>query len=145
MTTEHALQAWYQVDSQSEVFCFLPEQIPEVWDRVRRHIQRGIERGCRYSLGQIYDGLCASQFQLWTSIDDGGDIEAALVTAVQEDRTCLLLVCGGENMTEWSKWLPVVEGWAQDKGCTKLLIRGRIGWARQLGFEVRFTEMEKRL
>jgi len=120
--------------------------IPYMWDRVKGHIQRGLERGSNYSLDDVFIGLCDQSMQLW--IAESTDIVAALVTTIQtkDDTTyCLLLCAGGSAMNEWADCLPALEDWARDNGCSELRIYGRRGWIRQLGFEEMYTASRKYL
>ena len=137
-------EQYYSIPAESELVCFSAEQIPAVWDHVKRHIQRGLERGSRWTLGECYDQLCSEGMQLWTSVDDDDEIEAALVTKI-DGPTCVLIACGGRNMDEWVRWFPIVETWAKEQGCKELVIRGRIAWARVLGLTVTYTHMVKQL
>ena len=74
---------------------------------------------------------------------------AALVTTLYDD-TCLLLTFAADNMDSLECY-NLVEEWAASEGCEKMLIHGRLGWARKLGFEVQGQDdlglyvMEKRL
>lgn len=85
--------------------------------------------------------------QLWASVRDG-EIEAALVTAIQVKKGVkylLFLALGGTNLKEWGAWFPRLEKWAKEQGCTELRIYGRIGWSRVFGFDVKYTKMVREL
>ena len=130
--------------AKSEVVCFGSDEIPGVWDQVKPHIQRALDRGSIYSIEDIYTGLCDAKMQLWTWMDNG--IEAALVTTIQEKdgiKYCLYLALGGENMAQWQHYMHYVEDWAKDSGCTEMRIYGRAGWARAFGFEIEYTKMSR--
>ena len=88
-------------------------------------------------------GLCRSEMQLWT-----WDDRAALVTAIQTSKGktfCLLLGLGGEALSEWLQYLPIVEDWAKDEGAEEVRIYGRRGWARLTGYDIDYTSMVKKL
>ena len=132
---------------KSELDCFQREHIPIIWPQVRLLIKKALDRGSNYTIDEIYWGLINKDMQLWASVNDGR-IEAALVTTIQiKDGVKFLrfLTLGGENMKEWKRFMPIVEKWAKDSGCTKAVAYGRIGWARQFGFNVEFTKMSKSL
>ena len=135
----------------SKLVCYRADQIPWIWSKVEPHIQKALDRGSRWTADEIYDGLRQSNLQLWTSQTDSCDpekqIEAALITAIQtrENKYCLLLAIGGDNIDEWVGWLPVVEQWAQNEGCTEMRIYGRIGWAKKINYDVEYTKMSKAL
>jgi hypothetical protein len=139
-----SLQARYEeVESESELVCYLPEYIPHVWAEVHPFIGTALERGSIYNRTQIFDGLIDSTMQLWTSQRDG-EIEACLVTKIEEDY-CLLLACAGENMQEWGKYFTILEDWAKSNGCKSLRIHGRVGWAKAFGFEIEYAVMRRDL
>ncbi len=48
-------------------------------------------------------------------------------------------------MNEWVDYLPVVKGWAKEKGCHEMRIYGRRGWAKLLDFEIVCTKMRQEL
>ncbi len=124
----------------------MPEQIPGVWNQVKGFIQVALDRGSHHTLEDIYQGLIGSEMQLWTSHDD--EIEAAVVTTIQTVRDvkgCLILTAGGTNAVEWLEWLPVMETWAKGEGCKEMRIFGRIGWARKIGYDIKYTKMSKQL
>lgn len=58
-----------------------------------------------------------------------------MVTGLHE-RTCLLLLMAGKNMRDWKDGLKDVSDWAIQQGCNELLIHGRKGWSKALGFEI---------
>lgn len=135
----------------SRLVCYNSKQIHYVWARVAPHIQRALDTysAPNYTLDEIFLGLSKAEFQLW--VWQGvcrPTIHAAMVTAIQNDKDtkfCLLLAAGGEKMDEWYTHLPVVEEWARENGCAEMRIYGRIGWARQLDYDVIYTKMRKRL
>ena len=128
----------------SELVCYKDSQIPLVWDEVCPLIQKALDRGSRYTLKDIYEGLCSRKMQLWCWRDE--KIHAALVTTLQEDEVkfCLYLALGGSKMAEWAKYQPVVEDWARSKGCTEVRVYGRYGW-KKLGFTPIYTKLVRKL
>lgn len=115
------------------------DQIDFVWDDYRGFIQSALDQGSNYTLEQIYEGLKNRDMQLWV-----WGTEAALVTTIQ-DNWCLLLACGGKNMSKWVKCLPHIEDWARQNGCNQMRIYGRIGWAKVLDYNIKCTLMDKDL
>lgn len=131
----------------SELVGYTSDQIPHVWEKVKGHIQRALDRGSNYSLHDIRMGLCTAQMQLWCS-KNGAEIEAAVVTTIQNKghlRWCLILTAGGKNMEEWIQWLPTMEDFARDNGCDEMRIYGRYGWAKMTGYDVIYTKMTRQL
>jgi hypothetical protein len=103
-----------------------------------------LDHGSNYCLDDIHEGLCNGSMQLWTYADN----RAAMVTAIQEKdgiKFLLFLTMGGEGLGVWLQYLPLVEEWARDEGCTEARIYGRHGWAKVTGYEVQYTKMVKRI
>ena len=128
---------------KSEVRGIQASELGQFWPIAKPLIQKALDRGSDYSIDEVYMGLMRTEMQLWM----WGD-EAALVTAIQTDRGqkfCLLLACGGTNMSDWFQYFPHLEAWAKSKGCDAMRLYGRRGWARVTGYKVCWTKMEKEL
>lgn len=121
-------------------------ELPAYWQYAEPLIQKALDRGSEYTIEEIYDGLKTAQMQLWMYGN-----HSALVTTIQnkgDKRWLLLLALGGEQMTEWFEYFPMLEEWAKWKGCTELRVYGRLGWAKYLkpsGFEVKWVKIVKEL
>jgi hypothetical protein len=134
----------------SRLRCYTKDQIPVIWDRVKPHIKKALDRGSNYSIEDVYDGLLFGEMVLWVwqADDCKGEIYAALVTTIETRKNityCLFLALGGSKLDEWIEFLPVVEEWAKDNGAEEMRIYGRIGWARHIGYDIQYTKMTKRL
>ena len=110
------------------------------WDQAAPSIQKAlIDR----TLIDVFYGLLRTEMQLWLWDN------TALVTELQVDKSgkkrCVLVALGGEHMSEWLQYLPLVEDWARDEGCQEVHIYGRIGWARLTGYDVHWTKLAKEL
>lgn len=127
---------------KSDLICYLPEHIHDVWAHVHPLIGEALDRGSEYNRTDIFFGLLSGTMQLWTYQDDG--IKAVMVTKLDDDY-CLLLACGGVDMAKWTQYLPLVEDWAREHGCKEMRIYGRIGWAKVLGYDIAYTKMVKSL
>jgi hypothetical protein len=71
---------------------------------------------------------------LWL-VWDGNNIRAAIVTSVSEvngKKRCIIVACGGQDMSTWLHLLPQIEGYAKAEGCNSMAIMGRRGWQRML-------------
>lgn len=106
-----------------------PDEIIFAFPRVAHHIERALERGSQYTLDEVFGRLLTGHLHLWTYGD-----EAALVASLIGDE-CLLLCCGGRNMSNWIHHLADVEAWARSEGCVSLRIQGRKGWSKY-GFAI---------
>ena len=118
------------------------DEIDLYWETAAPLIKKALDRGSNYTLEDIYEGLKASEMQLWM-----WGSEAALVTTIQNRdglRWCLFLALGGEKLDEWAEYLPLVEEWARSNGCDEMRIYGRAGW-KKLGFDVVYTKLVRKL
>jgi hypothetical protein len=123
--------------------CYGSEEIPEIWDICAPLIQKALDRGSNYTLTDIFYGLCRKEMQLWM-----WDHDAALVTSIQSKAGktfCLLLTLAGKDMSLWIQYLPLVEDWARESGAEMMLVDGRIGWSKVIGYDIEFTRMVKQL
>lgn len=103
------------------------------FSQVQHYLKKATDRpNANWTLEMIFDGLKQDQLQLWT--DDG----AACVTAMYDDH-CLILCCGGENMSRWIDDIEIIERWARYNNKPEMRIYGRKGWARVLGYEIAGT------
>lgn len=115
------------------IITYNERQVPYVWYYIVPFIQRALDRGCRYSLEDIYDGLRKQNLQLWTW--QPKEIEAVMITAMSGDE-CYIATMSGENMKDWLPHIKDVEEWAKSNGCKKIIIQGRKGWSRLLGYKI---------
>ncbi len=129
----------------SSVVCYGSEDIPKIWNEVRKYIKRALDRGSNYTIDEIYEGLCTAKMQLWCW--QGKEIHGALVTAIQtkDVKFCLLLAVGGSKMSEWMPYFHLVETWAKSQGCEEMRIYGRPGWSKLLDYEIDYVKLVKRL
>lgn len=107
-------------------------QIPAVWERAKPSIVKALDRGSNRTIDEIYEGLLRSEMQLW--LWDYSVLVTALEINELGKKHCLLLTLGGECMSDWIQYLPLVEDWAKDEGAKEMQIYGRKGWARVTGY-----------
>ena len=60
-------------------------------------------------------------------------------------RYCLLLALGGEALSSWFQYLPIVEDWAKDEGAEEVRVYGRLGWKRLTGYDIDYVKLVKKL
>ena len=115
-----------------------------MWDQVSPLIQKALDEGSNYCLADIMEGLCNKSMQLWVY----HDFKCAMVTAIKEqdgEKFCLFLTMGGDDMSGWLKYLPIIEEWAKIQGCSEMRIYGRHGWVRTTGYDFQYSKMTKRI
>lgn len=127
-----------------------PAYILDVWPRVSGMIQRALDRSTseRDALPVVLDRLMGGQLQLWV-VFDGDDILSAATTYVSQRLTYSVFVissCGGIRMGEWlERGIGILERCARDLGCKEMVLYGRKGWGRALGWMPGRTSFVKEL
>ena len=89
--------------------------------------------------------LVRGNYQLWRTDNSAG------VTQVEDNfgnKSLFIFLAGGDlNEIEHIAG-PVVEQWAAERGCTRIILSGRRGWERALrplGYDFQSTNMIKRI
>lgn len=113
------------------------------WDRCRGWLLAALEPGCGTEADLLAD-LTYGRAQLWA-----GE-RAALVTECVEDALgpCLHVWLAGGDLKEIMMLKPGIEAWGRGRGCERVTLDGREGWARVLrrhGYEQNGIELERRL
>jgi hypothetical protein len=123
--------------------CYTSDQIPIIWPVASPLIDKALRLGSIYTLDSVYEGLCDKKMQLWMY---GHDV--ALVTSIQVKegkKFCLLLALGGEDLSSWFQYLPIVEDWAKDEGAEEVRVYGRLGWVKLTGYDIDYVKLVKKL
>lgn len=97
----------------------------------------------------ILSDLTKGRRLLWLAVDENEDIIAAMLTQLfnmVSGKMCKMQECGGERMQEWKHLRKRVEDYARAEGCTRVMLEGRLGWARIMpDYEQVAVVLEKRL
>lgn len=83
--------------------------------------------GQTHTKDQIAEMCREGRAQLWPMPN------AAMLTSIEVYPTGLKELRGwlaGGDLSEIKEWVPVVQAWAQEHGCKRVLITGRRGWLR---------------
>jgi hypothetical protein len=118
-----------------------------MWPHVRDKIRAAIERTGLSSFADIEADVLAGLQLVWIAWD-GKDILAAATTQLVKplDKVCVLTACSGYDRERWLPLFKKIEQYAEDEGCSSMLIYGRKGWERVLdGYRVEHVILEKRL
>lgn len=114
--------------------CVDPVHINEIWPKVSSLIYTAMQRGNLGSFAEVKKEVLAGRNLLWLAYD-GTQIKGAVITALETtewDKSCVIVACGGRDIQDWIGFLPVIEKFAKDEGCNRILIFGREGWLRLL-------------
>ena len=108
-------------------FGFVPPPVPKhIWDEAEAVLDVAAERGgvdLSDLRGDVFSGLA----QLWVA--RGERLRSACVTCIQ-DGDCTIWLMGGDIAD--LQWLPIIEDAARERGCKRMWLHGRKGWARVL-------------
>lgn len=126
-----------------------PEHAATVWPMVRGWIAAALERDGRLYPESVLSDLLASTAQLWV-VWSNDEMHGAVVTQRIEYPRCTelqVLAVGGRRLHEWfGMGLGVLEQFARDRGCTRLVGYGRQGWGRLMpDYEQAFVAYRKEL
>lgn len=76
------------------------------------------------------------EYELVWIVTEGAIVIAAATTRLTEDRAEIIL-CGGSRASEWAAELAaIICRWATDEGATRVVITGRKGWGRLIGWQM---------
>jgi hypothetical protein len=125
--------------------CVPPSRVPEVWKAVRGRIAHALERGgVATQIEQIESDLLRELAQLWVA---PGGVAVTQITrgSHRACRTCTLVAFAG-NYTRCIEYLPALEQFGRNEGCSRFVILGRKGWRRRLaGYREPYVVLEKEL
>jgi len=126
------------VGTKCKVALVSPDDISIVWDDVVGFIDLAL----KHSEGELISDdlilpLNNGQQNLWVALE-GGEIIAAMITEIiphPRKRVLRVITIGakdGHGMDKWYDFLPAVEGFALNNGCSSLEAWTRKGMARKL-------------
>ena len=113
------------------------------WERCRGWLLAALQPECGTEADLLEDVACG-RAQLWA-----GE-RAALVTQCVDDPSgrCLHVWLAGGDLKDILMLKPGIEAWARGRGCERVTLDGRRGWARVLrahGYTSNGIELERRL
>jgi hypothetical protein len=122
--------------------------VPAAWPVVEPLLRPAMQRCGEMKMEDLRSALAAGRFFLWVALVEG-TLKAAAVTEVAETiagRIVCIVACGGRDRAEWLPLLKLIEDYGREKGCARMRIYGRKGWARVLpGYRVTRVILEKEL
>jgi len=88
----------------------------------------------RYTLAHVYQELDGGYWQIWLMMDN--TIHGVLLSKIIQYPVCRefhLIGIAGEKMREWLPLRPVLERYARENGCVRIILQNaRKGFARVL-------------
>lgn len=124
-----------------------PDEIDALWPSIEPLIKRGLRAAQdTWASEDLIDFIRRGDKQLWLSVPHA---DCALVTQIDQwprGKVLHIFMVAGKLPAHWDEILLAIEGWAKDRGCRKVEIRGRLGWMRKLkGYSTPRVFMEKDL
>lgn len=134
--------------SRVEIACVNPDQVRRIWPRVAPLLKSAIDRTRISSWDAVANDILFGNSLLWLCLD-GDEIMCAGATSLQKTdfgMACVVVACGGSDMSRWLGLLEKVEAYAKAEGCRCVRIFGRRGWERVLdGYGATNVVLEKEL
>jgi hypothetical protein len=124
-----------KVGSDCKIAMISPDDINVVWDHISEYIQHVVDhsRG-EATLEDYYEHISTGDMQLWVAVSKN-EVLACMVTQIApypSKRVLRIIALGGVEMERWIEFLPDIEHWAMNMGCTSLEAWGRKGWLKIL-------------
>lgn len=110
-------------------------KIDAFWDKIEDRIRSSLEVDNEYyaSPHEIHSSLLLGERQLWIANEesDKNTIFVTKILLLNYRKTFIFEICEGGEIN-WEQLLTQFIDYAQEQGCTKLMIMGRRGWKRVL-------------
>jgi len=120
-----------------------------MWPIVRPFLERSYAKANQDIPETVLDDLRADRRRLWVVVVGSDEIIAAGTTALYQMKTgkmCKIEHFGGMGMNFWLDQLAVIEQYAREQGCDRVMFEGRRGWGRKLvDYQQTAVILEKRL
>ena len=124
-----------QAGQNCDIIIVHPDLIDSIWPNVEPHLERiGPHSEGELTPEDFRTHLESAEMQLWLAIHDKV-VLAAMITQIivyPRKRTVRIIAIGGDDMKRWLHYLPLVEDWGFEMGCTYLELWGRKGWKKVL-------------
>lgn len=129
-----------------------PEYIHSVWDRVRNHLERGLQRSAgEYNVEQLKVFLTQGSQHLLIGVDDNEVIQGAVTVEflnLPNDRIAFATTFGGKMVANKAVWDQFID-WCKHNGATKFRAAtfesGARLYRKAFGTENRYIMVEKTL
>ena len=110
-----------KVGTDCKIAMISPDDINVVWDHISEYIQHVVDhsRG-EATLEDYYEHISTGDMQLWVAVSKN-EVLACMVTQIApypSKRVLRIIALGGVEMERWIEFLPDIEHWAMNMGCT---------------------------
>jgi hypothetical protein len=113
------------------IACVPPDRVPEAWKAARGAIALALHKGnVGTEIAQVEADLFRELAQLWVA---PGGVAVTQITKSRHRsyRTCTLIAFAGDY-AKCIEYLPRLEAFGRNEGCSRFVILGRKGWKRRL-------------
>lgn len=124
-------------------------QIESIWVLAEPFLRRSYARSGLRIPSDLKLDLHRGHRVLWLIIREREEIIAAGITALfnlADGKMCKIEQFAGSNMPLWLDQRKVIEDYAKEQGCDRVMVEGRLGWIHMLpDYEQTAVILEKRL
>lgn len=125
-------------------------QVEAIWPIAEPFVARSYRKASQTVPKTLLADLAEERRTLWLVISGDFTITGAGITAIYDladGRMCKIEHFGGDDGRRgWIDQRAVIEQYARDQGCDRVMIEGRLGWQRVLtDYETTAVILEKRL
>ena len=111
------------------LICVPPSLVPHVWKLYRIPVELALQRGnVGTAIEDVESWLFAGLAQLWIA---RVGVAVTQLTGRGSDKLCTIVAFTGD-FHRCVEHLASLEQFAEEEGCTKMVILGRKGWRRRL-------------
>lgn len=127
----------------------LPRYARALWPQIAEWIASATDEASGWwQPDDVLAGVERDELTLWI-VADADRLYGVVVTEVEtaaRHTIGVIALCAGIEQAKWLHLLPELEGWAAERGCTEMMVKGRAGWARRLrahGYGERYVAVGK--
>jgi hypothetical protein len=128
--------------------CVDPAKVHLFWPQVKSGVRLALERGVGGLFEETEKSVLSGVSLVWLAVNESG-IRGVLITDLirtDDGLQCEIVTLHGEGMKDWLRFLPDIEQFARNEGCTSIRVTGREGWSRILtDYDQIGVVLEKRL
>lgn len=127
------------------LMCAPPDRASDLWPAVRKWIEDAYTEADEIMPEDILYRFASGKMLLWVVTIDNIMV-AALVTMLIQKKSglvCSMVAAGGTELDAWTDFHTKIEDYARKERCVKVILEGRSGWGKQLGYQETRRVFEK--
>lgn len=123
--------------------------LPGIWRQAEPFLKRSFEAGEYEMPHDLFEQILNGDRQLWVLIHPRNELIGAGITAIYTmvyGKMLKIEHLGGDHLQSWIDRRSIIEAYAKDQGCGRVMFEGRLGWIRLLSdYDPVAVTLEKRL